>query len=370
MPEIKTYYIDTEVYSPHDFRAGLKHYFTDAEVLLIQYAVDDCEPVVQLASDIKSKDQLPFFQTPCRWVIHNADFDVMALSHHLGFDCYDLPGVEVLDTSIIARQHRLPVALADLAKLLGTNSQKLAGTLLINRFCKPNKKGTIYPRSGKHWDDFLEYAKADVTTLRDIYRIVGNWEYKKHKPTELMNRNGIPIDQERSKESWAKTCDIRAKIKEQLPDITRTAVYLKYLQDNGVQVSNLKKQTLLDWIDANPEHPSVELVEMRLSAGKSVLNKYEIMSQTNLVSHSYLFFGASATGRWSAKGLQPQNLPRPAPIGDDLIGLSRDIAELKNNLREHITIDKLLTIADLKQIEPRLQAWLIGDTDKIGRAHV
>jgi DNA polymerase len=77
------------------------------------------------------------------------------------------------------------------------------------------------------------------------------------------------------------------------------------------------------------------------------------------IRHSFTYYGAPATGRWSGQGLQPQNIPSRGLRKESDGSALQDIEVLIAEMRSHI--HGKVTIADLSQIELRIQAWLIDD---------
>ena len=70
------------------------------------------------------------------------------------------------------------------------------------------------------------------------------------------------------------------------------------------------------------------------------------------MSYNMKYFGADATGRWSGDaGFNVQNLPRESKYG---VNIRNCISAADGNT---------LIVSDLSQIEPRLTAFLAGDTD-------
>lgn len=127
------------------------------------------------------------------------------------------------------------------------------------------------------------------------------------------------------------------------------------------------------------------LLEIRVQLSKASTSKFKAYLarvQDDGCMRDLLMYHGASTGRWTAKGVQIQNLPsrglaleKPAEV-EEAIGLARAglLAEMYENpfavaascLRGMITagdLDHLLYYADYSAIEGRILAWRAGDSD-------
>lgn len=167
-------FIDTETYSTVDIKKhGVYRYFeADAtEVLITTYAIDN-GPVACI--DHTSSEVLPscLYEYQGVFAAHNATFDQFALAL-VGLD---IPDSRLVDTAALARAAGLPGDLSGACKAAGvpTEKQKLSGSKLIQRFCKPapiNHKAHRYTREThpEEWAAFKEYATLDVVAMRELF---------------------------------------------------------------------------------------------------------------------------------------------------------------------------------------------------------
>lgn len=166
---------------------------------------------------------------------------------------------------------------------------------------------------------------------------------------------------------------------------TQHAKLRSYLAEKGVDLPNMQAKTLekaLDSEDVNAE--AKQLIEARQRVSKSSTAKFlrvlKAIGPDKRMRGGLQFCGASRTGRWAGRLLQPHNLPRPSRkwpqvkqcisallqgcanmVTDNVHLLCSDIA------RSIIVADKgmKLLVADYNAIEGRVLVWLAGEMDKL-----
>ena len=115
-------------------------------------------------------------------------------------------------------------------------------------------------------------------------------------------------------------------------------------------------EELADWIKEHGEKltfvsamQNYNRINMHLQRVRSIKDR---LTEKDRMSYNLKYFGADATGRWSGDaGFNVQNMPRDKKYGVNI----RNLISPKDG--------KTLVVADLSQIEPRLTAFLAGDTD-------
>ncbi|MDP2830100.1 MAG: hypothetical protein Q8O37_16030 [Sulfuricellaceae bacterium] len=105
--------------------------------------------------------------------------------------------------------HSLPGSLDKLGDVLGLplDQQKHKdGKALIRLFCMPRPKRVKLRRATREthpeeWARFVEYARQDVATMREIYKKLPKWnypanaaEYALWQLDQRINRRGVTID--------------------------------------------------------------------------------------------------------------------------------------------------------------------------------
>ena len=154
--------------------------------------------------------------------------------------------------------------------------------------------------------------------------------------------------------------------------------------------TTLGEDYVTDWLALNPDAPKDvrRALELRILAGGTAVSKYAAALRTaqddERCRDQILYYGATTTGRWSGKHLQPHNFKREKTLdeiyieavktGDhatvetigDIEGKSVfDV--LKGCLRGIIRAPngKLLLFSDFAGIESRGLNWLVGNEVKL-----
>lgn len=249
------------------------------------------------------------------------------------------------------------------------------------------------------WERFKEYAALDIAAMREVHRRLPKWNYAGRELDlwhldQVINDRGVAIDLDlaectvRAVELAQKGLAKRTQVltNEEVQAATqRDAMLLHVLSEYGVDLPNMQMATLERRI-ADPDLPAGlrELLAIRLQASTTSTSKYKTLmkgaSSDGRLRGLLQFCGAQRTGRWAGRLFQPQNLPRPT-LGQDDIDLS--IAAVKTGcvdlLFENVMQvtssairgcivappNKKLVIADLSNIEGRVQAWLAGEEWKL-----
>jgi len=238
---------------------------------------------------------------------------------------------------------------------------------------------------GKTWDDMiamdeskavLQYALDDSKYTYQIFeKLYDQWpetERQLSKMTRQMAWDGIPVDYDKLMEGIN-------SLEEQLFDVKKNLPWYDQIDPDTKKkyVVYSKKAMALECRKAGVEPPkslaqdSPELAEwIKEHGGKlkfvSAMQNYnrlnmhltrmrnikDRLTDDNRMSYNLKYFGADATGRWSGDaGFNVQNLPRETRYGVNI----RNMFSAPEG--------KTFVVADLSQIEPRLTAFIVGDTD-------
>ena len=404
----KTLWFDLETFSETPIKHGTYRYAQDAEVMVFAYAFDDGETQVW---DLTDGSEMPedladaIADPSVICVAHNSMFDRTVLRLSMGID---IPTSRIHDTMIIALSHSLPGALGTLCAVLGVSleeSKSGTGKDLIRLFCKPQPAKTKIRRytsetHPKEWQEFLDYAKHDITAMRAIYRKMPRWNFRQSdmelwQLDQRINDRGFAVDTDLANAALGAIAYAQAELSSATHHATggdigstsqRDKLLGYILRAHGVDLPDLQKSTLERRIE-DPYLPQEvkQLLHMRLDASKASTAKYKTLlnavSPDSRLRGTIQFRGAARTGRDAGRVFQPQNLPRPT-MKQDQIEDSIDLLKRKefnqfitpstmevcsNVIRSVIVAPKgkKLCVSDLSNIEGRFAAWVAGETWKI-----
>lgn len=395
---MRTLSIDIETYSPADLPSvGVYRYAAAPgfQVLLFAYAFGDEAVAVVDTTREELPDEVLFALMDPAVEKHafNASFERVCLSRYVG-----LPEGQYLDpaqwrcTMVQAAYYGAIGGLANVARFLKVPVEKdAAGTRLINKFSKPQKKPPA--REGEDWERFMSYCVRDVEVERaiatDFPGPLPEEEQAVYVADQRINDRGVRIDRTLA----AAACDMAEAdahaAKRRLAEVTGLAnpnsvgQLLGWLQGRGCAVENCARATL----EAELARPDLdadarEAIELRLGSAKASVKKYIVARDApgtdDRLRGSFMFYGA-ATGRWAGRLMQLQNMPRGSLSGEDLDAARALVRQgdaeavrmcygdvqgvLKSLVRTTLVPEDghLFAVADYSAIEARVLAWLAGE---------
>lgn len=397
--------IDIETRSSVDIgKAGAYKYAQspDFEILLFAYQWNN-DPVKII--DLKNGEELS-----CWLMQALTDPSVIKHAYNAAFEwyCLNRAGYETpVDQWRCTMAHGLycgyTAGLDATGKAIGLpqDKQKLTtGRALIRYFCVPCKPTKT--NGGRTWNQpwhdtdkwnlFKEYCCQDVVTEREILKRLDLFpmpeeEEQLWQMDVLMNAYGVRVDTELidgalyiDQISAQRLTDEAIKLTG-LDNPNSTAQLLKWLQDNGTETDNLRKETVSELLDGiNPEKVQ-RMLEIRQQLGKTSIKKYVAMNtacgEGDRVRGLTQYYGANRTGRWAGRLVQMQNLPRNYL---KTLDYARNLVRAKNYDGVKIlygnvpdTLSQLIrtafipssghkfVVADFSAIEARVIAWLAGE---------
>lgn len=413
---IRIIHIDIETFSSVDLaRCGVYKYAEapDFKILLFGYMLNG--PPVHVV-DLTAGEQIPqdiidaLTDPTVTKVAHNATFERICLSRFLR-DRGVLPGgASYIDpagwrcTMVLSASLGLPMSLADVGSALGLDKQKLAeGKELIRKFCVPQKptkanggRTRILPEDNPEaWETFKAYNLRDVEVELAIYQRLIKYdmpasEWALYELDQRINDRGVGIDTVLVEQAIHLRERAEAELTADLVTLTglenpnSTAQLKAWLAEQGKTTASLDKEAVADLLAGSLPSDARTALELRAKLSKSSLAKYDAMRKAvcadGRIRGSLMFYGASTTGRWAGRIVQPQNLPRTTMTAQDLddarafvrrgdydsisILYGDELDVLSQLIRTALAPAKgcKFLVSDYSAIEARVLAWLAGET--------
>lgn len=320
------------------------------------------------------------------------------------------------DPMIRARYCSLPGSLEKVAKILDTQTKKMATKNLFKKndslkdmFCKPLRMGgeiTLFgvePTTYRDWDThpkewklFREYCMDDVAAEEEILEVLKefdlpDWEYELWKLDQEINDRGIFIDPVLLQGSMLVVERARADLRKKLIELTKLSnvnsnpQILAFVRQHGYSFSSIGKAFVKRALggDCNLDDVAKEVLNLRTQLAKTGVNKLEACKKAvdddGRIHHILSFYGAARTGRWSGSLLQPQNLVKASKEVESKYERALELlkaADYDSICKEYSSpLDvasaairpilrakpgSTLVIADLNAIESRGAAWISG----------
>lgn len=284
---------------------------------------------------------------------------------------------------------------------LPEDKKKLAvGKALIRYFCVPclptksngGRTWNLPKHAPEKWKLFKEYNAQDVVSEYEILRRLNQFlmpeeEERLWQLDVRMNAFGVRVDTCLIKGALYVDDICRRELTEEAVQITgldnpnSTGQLLGWLQGNGVEADNVRKETVVAILDGqNPENVS-RVLEIRQQLGKTSVKKYTAMDNAKCederVRGLTQYYGANRTGRWAGRMVQMQNLPRNylktldearclVKTGN-YAGLKLIYGNVQDTLSQLIRTAFIpseghkFVVADFSAIEARVIAWLAGE---------
>lgn len=353
---------------------GAYQHNANGRVIICTYAIGDADVQEWVLEDWTPGRKLDWRNAPrdlaeflarveagSAWfVAWNAAFDRLSLSR--GMLNKTMRVEWFIDAMAQAVKSHLPPDLmgACLAARVAVKKQA-SGKALIKLFC--DEAGDATPQSHpEEWMQFRSYAHDDIPSMREIFwgtMPLSRKEWEEYWANERINDRGMPVDvpfvkaaaelaefsAERANEqvfqitkghidSVNKTAAILAWVQHKLrmlPEVNRILLreVVEEPMPEGEDVRRVEKHSLdrgrveeliayLERVDTeqgltDDEHDALQLLEVRLygaSATPKKFGKMVPMIDDGRIKGQYVFNGASATGRFSSRGLQLHNLTR------------------------------------------------------------
>jgi DNA polymerase len=254
------------------------------------------------------------------------------------YSSLELPFVEFdrwVDVQSTALACGLARRLDTVGEQLGLGHKQADGKDLIKQFCSPRiatkkrEAGFNQPDSDPNaWDRFKRYALRDVDLMMQIVQAIGYLnptETAVAAATRRMNSRGIPFDHNLVRLIDERFKCLQANVAASLLEMTggipgNSANRFRHWFNNrfGTALSTMSDAAELLAKGGLPEEAVTVLSAREIVASKAggkaaVILSAGIPDQDGVVRvrDSFVYCGASATGRFAGRGVQPQNFPRP-----------------------------------------------------------
>jgi len=298
---------------------------------------------------------------------------------------------QCIDTMAIAAANNIPQALGDAAVFMDATHQKdIRGRYLIQKLCKPTKKGE-FNNDTELMAELFAYCAQDVRTemaIGSVLRPISEVEQEVWMLTQRINLRGVPVDPNelhnavlavvRAQDALDNEClaltgckpSERAKL---LAWVNKALVAMGFKE-----LDDLTAETVSKMLQCSIHAHVKKALELRQEGSQTSVAKYAKMMEIQRdgkIRNTLVYHGAS-TGRWASRGgLNLQNIARPT-ISDEAIEVAipkvfgegvGSMSELSSLVRSAISspAGKTFVDVDFSSIENRVGVWLAGQNDKV-----
>ena len=299
---------------------------------------------------------------------------------------------QVIDSMAIAAANNIPQSLDEAGNFMDSKHKKDAiGARLIQKLCKPNKKG-VFENDPDLLQQLHEYCAQDVRTEMDIVRslrALSSEEQAVWEVTQRVNLRGVPVDPRELQNAVKAVGEAQVSIDDECVALTgfkpsERAKLLGWINRalaaiGQQQLDDLTAETVSAMlVSTNINEPIRAALRLRQEGSQTSVAKYAKMMEIQRegrIRNTLVYHGAS-TGRWASRGgLNLQNIARPTledeaierAIPSVFMAGNGTMQELSSLVRSAIKAPEGKTFVDVdfSSIENRVGVWLAGQKDKV-----
>ena len=382
--------LDFETYSECDIRKAGAFAYADhpsTKVLCLAWAVNDEPPVLWTPDSPAPFELFRLIERGAEVWAWNSFFE-LAIWHQV-LDMWPMiPIAQWNDTAALAAAQAYPRALGKCGEFMGMTgdaAKDKRGKYLIQRLCKPYRGERV--RDPELLQELYDYCLQDVVAERAIrkrLRPLHPTERQVWVTDQKMNLRGVRLDKENIGHAIAIIEKLAIELNQEVYELTNGALSstasraksLEWINSQGVRMDSYDKAAVTCALEGVCPPNVYRFLQIRQALSKSSTKKYQAMldclARDNRAHGTGMYHGA-ATGRWSGRHFQPQNLPRP--IVDDVDSVinvlkyrstqqldGEPMGLLASCLRGMLIAGKgrRLLVSDYSAIEARVLAWLAG----------
>lgn len=336
--------LDFETRSEADLKKiGAHQYFEhpSTTVLCVGYSFGGEEPELWLPDDIFVPDRIiDHVKSGGIIAAWNANFERLAWRHVM-VPKFNFPPVadhqwQCTMTESLAMN--MPAQLKDAAPAFGLDTVKDdIGHRLMMKMCKPRHPRKDEDPNAILWhekpEDLLrlgEYCRQDVRVEHEISKRVLRLRPSEQKLYLLdmkINDRGVYIDKKLCEAAEVIVKTATARLDDEMKRVTGGEVgactnvtqLVLWLRSKGVKTESVDRESIEDLLILKLPDDCRRALELRQEGSKTSTAKIGSMlarrQSDGRMRGNLQFYGASATGRWAARGTQLQNLTRPQILG-------------------------------------------------------
>ena len=306
---------------------------------------------------------------------------------------------QCIDAMAIAAANNLPQDLDTAGEVTNAQFQKdKRGKKLIQLLSKPQKDGT-FNTDPVLLEEFRQYCVRDVQTeiaVVEPLRPLSAHEQSVWVLTQKINQRGVAVDPQ-------ELARVDSVVQQELDSINMQIMGLtdgievskrdqlkNWFYDHGLDLPDMTAETIEKAAKEGHGDETVNRVlKLRMEGAKTSVTKFAKMAEMQVggrIRNGLVYHGAS-TGRWASRGINLQNIARPAiwmkdqDINDAVeLALVRGDYEAMRARFGDKTMEACSSIvrnaikapegyvyvdADLSSIENRVSAWMANQIDKL-----